>query len=75
MYAGMSILGDEQKLPQEIVSSQRVGGEGYEISVNLVTVDEYVNEDVLFMKVDVEGYELYALQGAYRLLSNHKYLF
>jgi len=40
--------------------------------VKSITVDEVAKEDVLLMKIDIEGFEVHALESAKNLLSNHK---
>jgi len=37
-----------------------------------IAVDEFVNEDVLLLKIDVEGFEVHALKSAKNLFKNHK---
>lgn len=40
--------------------------------IRLVRVDDIVKEPVHFMKLDCQGFELYALQGAERMLKKYK---
>jgi hypothetical protein len=42
------------------------------IEVKSVTLNEVVKEDVLLMKVDVEGWEWSVIKGANEMLRNHK---
>src|SRR5690606_26105308 len=39
--------------------------------VNVVPLDTLISEDVLFMKIDVEGHELFVLQGALHFMKEH----
>ena len=45
-----------------------------EIKVNTVCLDEFLNAEfhskVKFIKIDIEGYEFYALRGAMKILKN-----
>lgn len=53
---------------------QKEGG----VSVEMITLDEYLplqgEKIVAFMKIDIEGYELFALEGAATLLQKTKYV-
>lgn len=53
-------------------SNSRVSVEG-DISINAVTLDEKLSETaVSFIKMDVEGYEIKALQGAKAIITKNK---
>ncbi|MDA3613669.1 FkbM family methyltransferase [Polluticaenibacter yanchengensis] len=42
------------------------------VSVKVLKIDELYNEAPVLLKIDVEGYEKFALSGAKNILSNHK---
>lgn len=42
---------------------------------DVIALDDYWNKEIDFIKIDVEGAEIYVLEGAKRLLSEHKIKF
>lgn len=57
----MSTLGKNQEELEKL--GVEMGGDSYEVEVDIVRVDDYVKEKVDMMKVDVEGFELFAMKG------------
>lgn len=57
----------ESYLPREI-EGRKLAGEGQEIAVNMLKLDSYVAKKEInrldLMKIDVEGYESFVLEGA-----------
>jgi FkbM family methyltransferase len=51
--------------------AKRVVGEG---NIPMVTIDELKIKDVDILKIDVEGFEMEVLKGAYKTLKDAKYL-
>jgi len=52
-------------------------GEGREyIEIQSVSIDDYVNNDekIGFIKIDVQGYDFYAMKGAVKTISNSPFL-
>lgn len=56
------------KLVTTRASISRTDGEGIDISVPIKKLDQFELEDVGFIKIDVEGFELATLRGAAELL-------
>ena len=54
----------------EIITTSKEGVYGQDY-VDMMTIDDVVNEDVLLMKIDVEGFEGAVLNGAKKLLCWH----
>ena len=50
---------------------QTKAGAAGNVAVQAVRLDEQIHEDVLYLKVDVEGHEPAAFRGMERLLDNH----
>jgi hypothetical protein len=42
------------------------------INVNCVRIDDFFNEEITFIKFDIEGAELSALKGAYNTIQKYK---
>lgn len=56
----------KQGVPMLWIAKQ--GSDGLKFSCEIVKLDEVISEKVSFLKIDVEGAELFVLQGAERIL-------
>ena len=62
--------------PGSIVSTEKIGDESKRQEVSTITIDDYVSrnqvERIDFIKMDIEGAEFPALQGALQTIRNHR---
>lgn len=63
---GQATIEPENKLEFENIQAIR------EIPIPLETLDDYIDEPVGFIKIDVEGHEISVLEGGKKLLKKHK---
>ncbi|KAJ3225325.1 hypothetical protein HK099_006970 [Clydaea vesicula] len=58
-------------------SNEKFVQTGYSVreTLNLVRLDEYVRQDIYLLKIDVEGFEAWVMDGATNLFKNYKVQF
>jgi FkbM family methyltransferase len=71
-YGNSIIGGDGSDLSKDQLRRLGTGGKYTKSIIHLTTIDHIVKEHVHYMKLDCQGCELKALQGARKLLSEYK---
>ncbi|KAJ3212241.1 hypothetical protein HK099_007769 [Clydaea vesicula] len=73
------LISDDQNLGDGIIKCYKQNQEnfapsGYKIRehIDLVRLDDYVQQDIFLLKIDVEGFEPYVLDGATLLFKHYK---
>jgi len=70
--AGVSVRSDVLQFTRTGASSTFANRPGKGISVPIISLDEDILEPVTFIKMDIEGFEIEAINGARRHITNEK---